>query len=81
MTGRTRKAASAVLLAVTAVALTGCPRPDVNPPVRITGDREKAIPTTDPTTTTSTSTTTTTLYWGPDGPGPELATTTTTAAK
>jgi len=66
-----------------AATLTGCPRPDANAPVRITGDKDLAIPSTAPTTATSTtSTTTTTLYYAPGGPGTEIADeTTTTVAK
>jgi hypothetical protein len=41
-----------------------CSKPDANPPVKITGQQDKALPTTSSTTTTGTSTTTTTLYYG-----------------
>lgn len=61
------------LAAVAALAVLvagGCSRPDPNPPVRITGDRDAAIPSTAPTSTTSTTVApTTTFFWGPGGPG------------
>lgn len=68
--------------AIAAVIVAGgCSRPDANAPVRITGDKGEAIPTTAVTTTTSTTVApSTTLYFGPGGPGetlPEPSTTTT----
>lgn len=72
-----------VLTMAAATVLTGCPRPDANAPVRITGDKDLAIPSTEPTTTTTTTAAPpTTLFYGPDGPGASIAaeTTTTTAA-
>jgi hypothetical protein len=41
-----------------------CSKPEANPPVKITGDHDLAVPTTGTTTSTSTSTTTTTLFYG-----------------
>lgn len=70
--GRSTRARSvrAVVLAGLVVASAGCSRPDENPPIRITGDPDQAVPVTDPTTTTSTTVApSTTLFWGPDGPG------------
>ena len=51
---------------------------------RITGDKDAAIPATDPTTTSSTTEAPpTTLFYSPDGPGSKIAaeTTTTTEAE
>ena len=71
-----------VLSMAAATLLTGCPRPDTNAPVRITGDKSLAIPSTAPTTTTSTTVApTTTLFYAPDGPGASIAEETTTTAK
>ena len=84
MTGPRKKICALVLAASATVAFTGCSRPDVNAPVRITGDKTLAVPTTDATTTTSTTEVpSTTLFYAPDGPGTKIAeetTTTTTAA-
>ncbi len=53
-----------VLLAGTVIlGATGCSKPDVNPPVVVTGDPAKANPPVAPTTTTSTSIPSTTLYY------------------
>ena len=58
------------------VVAAGCTQPTKPAEVRITGDRNEAVPTTDVTTTTSTlPPTTTTLYYGPDGPGADSGTT------
>lgn len=83
MTGPRKKITAMVLAASAAIAMGGCSRPDVNAPVRITGDKNLAIPSTAPTTSTSTTVApTTTLFYGPNGPGQKIAeeTTTTTAA-
>lgn len=63
----------AVVLAGLVMATAGCSRPDVNPPIRVTGDPDQAVPVTDPTTTTSTTVApSTTLFWGPNGPGDSI---------
>ncbi|MFN8051149.1 MAG: hypothetical protein U0Q22_06940 [Acidimicrobiales bacterium] len=83
MTGPLRKWCGVAMIAGVVLA-GGCSRPDPNAPVRITGDKGKAIPTTAVTTTTSTTEPpSTTLYYGPGGPGetlPDPSTTTTTVA-
>jgi hypothetical protein len=60
-----RRLVPPVLIAL-AISFGGasCSKPEANPPVKVTGEEVKAVPTTGPTTTTSTSTTTTTLYYG-----------------
>ena len=84
MTGPRKKICALVLAASVSVGLAGCSRPDANAPVRITGDKDAAIPATDPTTTSSTTEAPpTTLFYSPDGPGSKIAaeTTTTTEAE
>ena len=79
---RTRTKICVLSLAAASSLLTGCPRPDANAPVRITGDKDLAIPSTAPTTTTSTSVApTSTLYYSPDGPGSSIAAETTTTSE
>lgn len=68
-----------VLAVAATTLLTGCPRPDANPPVRITGDKSLAIPSTAvPTTTSTTLAPPTTMFYGPGGPGAAIAAETTT---
>lgn len=82
MTGPRTKLCALVLAASAAVAVAGCSRPDANAPVRFTGDKSAAIPTTDATTTTSTSAAPpTTFFYQPDGPGALVAGEPTTTAK
>ena len=60
-----RRLVPPVLIAVAISFGAGaCSKPEANPPVKITGNENAAVPVTGPTTTTSTSTTTTTLYYG-----------------
>lgn len=70
-----------LLAASLAAALGGCAQPEKDQKVRITGEREQAVPTTDETTTSTTSTTTTSLYYGPDGAASKPAEATAPAAE
>ena len=67
MTRRSRIGAAALALAV-AGGLSACSHPDPNPPVKITGDPQAAMPSEAPTTTSTTTTTTTTLYYAENQP-------------
>lgn len=79
MSGPRNKICAVLLASSAALAFTGCSRPDPNPPVRITGDKTQAIPSTEPTTTTSTTVApSTTLYYSPGGPGQSIIDETTT---
>ncbi len=64
MTTQQRHLASGLAALALIVGAAGCARPELNPDVRITGDRENAVPVTEATTTTAATTTTTTLYFG-----------------
>jgi hypothetical protein len=60
-----RRLVPPVLIAIAvSFGAASCSKPEANPPVKITGQQDLAVPTTGPTTTTSTSTTTTTLFYG-----------------
>lgn len=64
--GRSLAAVAALGLVVT----VGCSRPDPNPPVRVTGDRDAAVPSTATTTEAPTTVApSTTFFYGPNGPG------------
>jgi hypothetical protein len=63
---RSRIGAAGLALAL-AAGLGACSRPDPNPPIKLTGDPQAAIPTEAPTTTSTTTTTTTTLYYAQNG--------------
>lgn len=79
---------AAALGLLVAISATGCPHPDPNPPMKVTGDISEAIPsTTEPPTTTAAEATTTTLFYPglstpttvAEGGDAEAATTTTVA--
>lgn len=60
----------AAVAALGLVVAVGCSRPDPNPPARVTGDRDAAIPSTTATTEPPTTLApTTTFFYGPNGPG------------
>jgi len=63
MTSSQRVLGTAVAALCLTLGSAGCSQPEKNAEIRITGDREKAVPTTEETTTTTTSTTTTTLFF------------------
>jgi hypothetical protein len=60
---RTSAAASLCALAL-AIGASGCSRPELNAPVKITGDPAKANPPQSTTAVTTTTATPTTLYYG-----------------
>ena len=63
---RSPRSVSTTLVALALLlGAAGCSRPDPNPPMVVTGDKNAAVPTTASTSTTSTSTTTTTMFYGP----------------
>lgn len=62
---RCTRVVTGMIVVAMSVGAAGCSRPDLNAPVRVTGDREAAVPTTDATTTTiAPDITTTTLFYG-----------------
>ena len=67
MTRRSRIGAAVLALAV-AGGLSACSHPDPNPPVKLTGDPQAAMPSESTTTTSTTTTTTTTLFYAQNQP-------------